>query len=248
MPIIHMDLIQLEFQPISSNKNLCVSVILENNPVSISKQCIIHLVKDGLTPQILQLTPTSVVLIQIPQYTLIAPNGTRQQYRGCDRVCIKTYECGSTFISDYFVLPAKITGCFNDSIPDQTLFPTNLAIIYALFNATELNALHTSLLLSQELSIQIPKIKIVEVVQHQHLEAEKQARMDLQKLAQQLDADQTLFDTQINALTHSMSESLPNFNSFNINCWKDWVILSISLLTVSLFVIYRVVWRVKYIY
>ena len=84
------------------------------------------------------------------------------------------------------------------------------------------------MLLSQELTIQIPKIKIADVAQHQNLEAEKQAKMDLQKLAQQLDADQTLFDTQINALTHSISEALPNVNSFNINCWKDRVILRIE--------------------
>ena len=67
MPIIHMDLIQMDFQPMSSNRNSCVSAILENNHILISKQCTTYLIKDGLTPQILQLTPTSVVLTQIPQ-------------------------------------------------------------------------------------------------------------------------------------------------------------------------------------
>ena len=56
-PMIHGDLIQMDFQPMSSNENSCVSAILENNPISFSKQCTTYLIKDGFTPQILQLTP-----------------------------------------------------------------------------------------------------------------------------------------------------------------------------------------------
>ena len=237
LPVIQNNLIQFEYGAINSNQNSCITAILQNIPTLISKQCKIQFLKDGLTPQVLQLSSTSVVLIKIPQYRLIFPNSTQQTFTGCDRLCVTTFPCGSTFVSDYYVFPAKMSSCENQTIESQTLYPTNLAILYALFNSSELTAFHSSLLLSEELSVQIPKIKFANIQQHQHLEEDRQSKIDLDKLSKQLVADQMLFDTQINALTHSISASFPTRDDFDINSWKDWFILIISIFIIILFII-----------
>ena len=235
-PQIKNDLLQIDFQALQTSKNSCISALLGNNPILVSKQCQTLFLKNALTPQILQLTATSAALIQIPEYTLLLPNGTKQSFSGCPTWCIKTFACGSTFISESFVLPAKMADCMNTPDFEQTLFPTNLAIIFSMFNETQLSAFHSSLLLAEELSVQLPKIEFTNVSSRAYLEEDKQTLIDLDKLAQQLGTDQKLYDTQINAVNHAFLESLANLATFDTQNWKDWVLTINGILEIVLFI------------
>ena len=81
--------------------------------------------------------------------------------------------CGSMFISSNFVLPALITTCGNLTHEDQILHPTNLAISFSFFNSTQLSDFHSNLLLSEELSIQLPKIEFENDKLESNLEADQ---------------------------------------------------------------------------
>ena len=119
--------------------------ILKDSPIHISKLCKFDFLKDGLIPQVLQLTPDSIALIKISNHSLILPNGIKHNYKGCERFCVKTIPCASMFISSDFVLPALMTTCGNLTHGDQILYLTNLVILFSFFNSTQLSDFHSNL-------------------------------------------------------------------------------------------------------
>ena len=134
--------------------------MLKDSPVHIPKSCKFDFLKDGLIPQVLQLTPDSIASIKISNYSLLLPNGTKHNYKGCERFCVKTILCASMFISSDFVLPALMTTCGNVTHEDQVLYPTNLAILFSFFNSSRnFPILIRIFYYRKELSIQLPKIE-----------------------------------------------------------------------------------------
>ena len=220
--------------------------ILKDSPIHISKSCKFDFLKDGLIPQVLQLTPDSIALVKISNYSLILPNGTKHNYKGCERFCIKTIPCASMFISNDFVLPALMTTCGNVTHEDQVLYPTNLAILYAFFNSTQLSDFHSNLLLSEELSIQLPEIEFANEKLESNLEADQLYKIDLEKLSKQLERDQTLFDSQITALNHQIMTSLDNIYTFDYTNWKDWMLTISTGILVILIIVSIVLFRKIY--
>ena len=237
MPDFQNNLLRINFQTINSNKNSCIVAILKDSPIHISKSCKFDFLKDGLIPQVLQLTPDSIALIKISNYSLILPNGTKRNYKGCDRFCIKTIPCASMFISSDFVLPALMTTCDNLTHEDQVLYPTNLAILFSFFNSSQLSDFNSNLLLSEELSIQLPKIEFANEKLESNLEADQLYKIDLEKLSKQLERDQTLFDSQLTALNHQIMNSLNTIYTFDCTNWKDWMLtISTGILVILIIV------------
>ena len=165
------------------------------------------------------------------------PNGTRRNYKGCERFCVKTIPCASMFISSDFVLPALMTTCGNLTHKDQVLYPTNLAILFSFFNSSQLSDFNSNLLLSDELSIQLPKIEFANEKLESNLEADQLYKIDLEKLSKQLEQDQTLFDSQITALNHQIMTSLNTIYTFYYTNWKDWMLtISTGILVILIIV------------
>ena len=93
----------------------------------------------------------------------------------------------------------------------------NLAILFSFFNSSQLSDFNPNLLLSEELSIQLPKIEFANEKLESNLEADQLYKIDLEKLAKQLERDQTLFDSQLTALNHQIMASLNNYLHFRLH-------------------------------
>jgi len=137
------------------------------------------------------------------KHAFINCSGDRSRNVTCLDSCRVTVPCGCSLESNFFYLPSRIKNCHSERRGRKVLHAVNLAFLQNFFEASRLADLSGTSLLENPLKIVTPKLKILEANYSHESKVDKQAKLDLAKLANLTKQDEQAYPS----LAHSMFDS-----------------------------------------
>ena len=114
----------------------CTLAIFLNNPKLVKRLCNFRFVQNVLKPNIIELTPTSVLVYKVKSLTLDCPK-EQKVIPGCT-FCIMNIPCKCSYSTSDLYLPPRLVTCYKSNVNGTTLHPFNLALLQEFFDETKL--------------------------------------------------------------------------------------------------------------
>ena len=206
----------------SVSANSCILSLLRDNSTNIHKNCQFAVLTHSIHPDVFVLDSKHVMLTNV-KHAFINCSGVGSRNVTCLDSCRVTVPCGCSLKSDFFYLHSRIENCRSTRRGRKVLHAVNLAFLHNLFEASQLADLSRTSLFDNPLKIITPKLKILEANYSHELKVDKQARLDLIKLANLTKQDEQAYPSS----AHSMVDSWQDYSSgsydwfFSLFSWRS---------------------------
>ena len=186
-----------------------MSAIITQNAQLISQLCSFEFQDNQVHPQVVHVAPATLLLINVPSYTLTCQNGTAITFTPPPHIEL-TVPCSCRFASAYGNLATRLVHCTNPNTQPTILFPTNFAVLQRFFQQEDLQSLTASSAFKTPLAVVLPNISVV-----QHKYADDMASAHRTALALDQVVNLTQKDSQVfrsltdKVLFHIDTASLP---------------------------------------
>lgn len=234
-PSIENHIIDLTRDALSLKTNSCVIALFDNNMTKINEVCKFVFVKAKTKPSLIRLSGSSVLFVGIEKYALLHSNGSFEKLNTNCKFCIKHIKCGTVVHTDFFVLPAQITDCVRGN-SESDLFPIGWALLQKFFSQNELKVFENIQNLDQELQIVLPTFKWHDQKLAKHAAIDSEIKLDLDKFAEKVRNEQTIFDSHSNEIEHDI-DVMSGDGQYQIHRWQDIAITVLSCFTIIFLVI-----------
>ena len=206
---------------IFSEHNTCVSALLQNDRTLITSLCQFHLRPQHLTPQILPLTPSTILVTNISTLTYMCKR-KRTVTDGCLQ-CEMTAPCHCSIHTSVGFIPPRLTGCV-DTEQNITIYHTvNLAVLQSFFDDEHLGSLLGNTRLDRPLPVELPKFRIFTANDTSRLAKDSKFSYDLSRAVNITKADGKVFHSLAETLWHDAE----TFNTIYtaphpLLSWNNW--------------------------
>ena len=141
--------------------------------------------------QLIELSPTSVVVYQTNTLTLNCP-GQQKTLPGC-KFCVVNLPCKCALFTQSLYLSPRLVHCYNLTQDVSVLHPVNLALLQEFFNNTEFNTVLADTFFAKEVQMKIPNFNIYTHNMNKILAADQETHLSLRKMANAAKNDKTIF-------------------------------------------------------
>ena len=119
-----------------ATQDTCIMALFSNNKDLVKTNCNFRVLLNHLSPQIIEISISSILVYKSPILELDCKNGKRM-IKGCNFGILNIpCECGVT--TGQFYLPPRLAACQNHSQSVTKLHPVNLAMLQQFFDSTNL--------------------------------------------------------------------------------------------------------------
>ena len=220
-----------------SKHHTCISAIIQNQRQSVNELCHIHLHPDSLAPNILPLSPSSILVTNTTSLTFTCRR-RRKTMAGCMQ-CRISIPCHCSLQTNSGFLPRRAHKCTPTDRNITVYHTTNLAVLQSFFTHETLGSLVGDTLLAHPLAVELPQFKFLKVNQTAHLAKDSALAYDLQRAINITREDgrvfhslaETLWQDAANIDTVSTSESTFTF----LTTWPSLHFLISSILAAIAF-------------
>ena len=112
--------------------------LFPDNKTLIFKQCNFRFLPELRNPDIFEISPTSVLLTNIPEVTIKCPNSTVKT-PGCKH-CIQNIPCLCTIRTPTITYHPKLVNCQENQQAITRLYPVNLALLQSFFGSEQVKS------------------------------------------------------------------------------------------------------------
>ena len=157
-----------EFQLVQSSQIMshrsessCMSALIRNDVTSINNDCSFTIATNSLTPSILFVGQSTLLLTNISTYSLTWTNGTVTTHQGCTH-CELTLPCATIFNSAAGSYIHQITKCTGIQDKPTVSHLLNLAFLSKFFNEETLLHFTADTKLQEALNVRLPTLPLFE--------------------------------------------------------------------------------------
>jgi hypothetical protein len=138
----YVSLNQVDFSTCSKNRHIychqnlavhptsyksCIWAISLDDRKAVDSLCDFRFRPNTLHPEIIEMTPGTVLVYNTPSLQLICTTGTRTN-AGCN-LCLMNISCQCTVVSKTHYLPPRMLDCAINQEPVTVMYPVNLALL-----------------------------------------------------------------------------------------------------------------------
>ena len=213
----------------------CLAGIFVENTTAIAT-CPFSLYTNALVPQIVSLSHTDILLINVSTYNLSCADITRQ-ISGC-KFCIITIPCHCDFRSLNFRLPQRIRDCINSTSP-STRHVLNVALLQQFFNASTLETFNATYAQASQRAVSLPQIRLVSHDFSDFMTTDKRLKLDLKRTMQRVMQNKSILTTPSDSIfLGNWSPSSSFFQTYSFPIAITSIILHV-LSFLFLFLLYK---------
>jgi len=140
----------------------CFAALISKNADRISDLCTFEFQANKITPLVLHVETSRLLLIHVPSYTLQCSNGTTTKRTPAAFVEVEI-PCSCSFISQYGVFAGRTMACDPTTVTEPTYsFPVNLQILRSFFTNNDISALSASKAFDTPVEVIMPAITVLE--------------------------------------------------------------------------------------
>ncbi|MES9880029.1 MAG: hypothetical protein ABW185_04025 [Sedimenticola sp.] len=229
----------------------CLLALFSNNKNGIHNLCDFRFVHSTIEPNIIELSPTSLIVYRTPLLTLRCSQHQRM-VKGCDFCVIKLPCLCSVTTARHYVAP-RLTGCHNETQNITKLHPFNLILLQEFFDDKTIRDIHANTLLDNPLNVSVPHFKLYEHKMSSILADDQKNHLSLSKMADAAKRDAMIFRTLADPLLNgdiALQTDWPDTNAIMIfatmavcilaSIFSIWAFFKIRALTTALLVLQRV--------
>ena len=217
-----------------------MSAIITQNAQLISQLCSFEFQDNQIEPRVVHVAPATLLLINVPSYTLTCQNGTATTFTPPPHIEL-TVPCACRFASDYGNFATRLVHCTNANTQPTILFPTNFAVLQRFFQQEDIQSLTASSAFRTPLTVVLPNIS---VLQHKYADDVANAHRTALELDQVVNLTQK--DSQVfrsltdKVLFHIDAASLPiQSSSLAFLSYQNMLLLACSIgLLILGFIVY----------
>jgi hypothetical protein len=159
----------------------CIIALFNNDKELVHKLCDFRFIPGIVQPQMLEISPTSVIVYHTPLIAMICPE-KRTMLTGCT-YCIIRKPCSCDFSTQHINLPARLTACDKRNVSVTHLHLVNLAVMMNFFNGSQLSTVLADTTFPRPLTIKIPDFRIYNHSMKQIIATDSKTHLSLKKMA-----------------------------------------------------------------
>lgn len=146
----------LPLKPITSKD--CSIALFNNDVKAIHKLCNFKFIPNVLNSNIIELSPTSVLIYKIQSLSLDCPK-EKKVISGC-AFCIIHVPCKCSLLTDSLYLPPRLVNCYQSQQNFTILHSFNLALLQQFFDENKLANLLGDTIFPMPIDLKVPLFKI----------------------------------------------------------------------------------------
>ena len=198
--------------------NSCILALFKNDKTLVKNLCDFRVSLEHLSPKIVALSHTSILIYKIKFLELDCKSGKRM-IQGC-KFCILNVPCQCSVTTTEMYLPPRLSACHENTT--STIHPINLALLQQFFNDSSLKTIESNTLFDNPLLIEVPKFQIYNHSMNNIIADDRKAHLSLQKMAKAARKESVVF--------RSLTEPLISGNILLEDNWPttDNVILYVT--------------------
>jgi len=207
----------------------CMSAILRQDAALISRLCEFEFYDNTVLPQVVHVAEATLLLINVPSYTLTCQNGSTTTYTPPPHIEL-TVPCSCRFNSAYGTMATRLIECQNSDTQPTVLYPTNFAVLQRFFQQSELSSLTASIAFKEPLSVQLPNISVLTHRYAADLAESQQTALQLDMVANLTQQDGEIFRTLTDKVLFKIdTAALPiESSSLALLSWQNLLLLACS--------------------
>ena len=195
----------------------CEYGLFANNKVTVNSYCDFRFVHNQITPKVIEINPSTILLYRTPVLSLECGNEQRM-VSGCD-YCIMKFPCMCSVTTSQFFLQPRLTACQNETKNVTKLHPLNLALLQQFFDSSVIKHIYADTAFLRPINISTPVFKIYKHKMNNMLADDIKTHLSLKRMADKAKNDETIFKTLSEPLLEgelSLNTSWPDINAILI--------------------------------
>lgn len=169
----------------------CITALFFNNVAQVKSLCNFRFVPNLLESNIIELSPTSVLIYNVKNIDVDCPNSQRVS-QGCT-FCIFELPCQCSISTESMVFTPRLINCEKESKNVSILYPVNLALLQEFFNNSKLVSIFGDTTFRKPIQSMVPNLKIYNHSFSRILADDRSFHLSLKKLANAAKKDQIAF-------------------------------------------------------
>jgi hypothetical protein len=158
----------------------CILAIFQNDREAVDSLCDFRFRSNTLHPEIIEMTPGTVLVYNTPSLQLTCTNST-QITTGCN-LCLMNISCQCAVVSKTHYLPPRILDCARNQEPVTVMYPINLALLRNFFDDSKTSDIFANTTFSSPIQIKLPLFKMYQSNFSDLIAQDKQDHLSLKKM------------------------------------------------------------------
>jgi hypothetical protein len=173
------------------NASTCIFALFHDNKTLIFKQCNFRVLPELTKPDIFEISPTSVLLTNIPEVTIKCPNSTVKT-PGC-KYCIQNIPCLCTLRTPTITYHPKLVHCQENQQTITRLYPVSLALLQAFFGSVHVKSYLGDTYFKNMVNVSVPDFKLYKHKFNSILASDQIDHLSLIKMVKAAKSDEKIF-------------------------------------------------------
>ena len=206
----------------------CSLSLFQNDVKQVSRLCNFRFLENHISHDIIELTPTSVLVFDSEELDLDCPQSQRK-IPGCT-FCVIDLPCRCSLSSKNVYFSPRLVHCYNSSLDFSVLHPVNLALVQEFFDEKAFNSILADSLFATPVPLSVPNFLFYTHNMSKILAADAKTHLNLKKIATAAKQDNLIFKTLAEPLLSgdiSLQSTWPDVNAILSLCSLGIASLSI---------------------
>ncbi|XP_062603682.1 uncharacterized protein LOC134265486, partial [Saccostrea cucullata] len=169
----------------------CTMALFANDVRKIKELCNFRYLQNLLKSNILELSPTSVLLYNTPTVILDCPK-EKKVLKGC-AFCVVHIPCRCSLSTETLFFAPRLVNCYKSSSNFSVIHPVNLALLQEFFDESKLSHVFGNTYFPTPINMSIPEFVFYNHTMHDVLANDQKAHLNLKKIAKAVKNDQKIF-------------------------------------------------------
>lgn len=194
----------------------CLTALLNGHTVGANKLCHTAFRPNSLTPSVLHIGATRLLLTNLSSYTFVCANGSVYPFKSVPLHVEIELECSCNFHSAVGIFLHKQLKCQHRQQALPTAVPINMAVVSKFYAEEQLDGLGVQSYLTTELPIKLPNFKLFRSNFTADMADLKQSSLNLDSLAQAVQNDSVLYESLSHKLLANIETNTLEFESSSL--------------------------------
>ncbi|XP_062595131.1 uncharacterized protein LOC134256510 [Saccostrea cucullata] len=169
----------------------CITALFFNNKKQIKNLCNFRFIPNLLESNLIELTPTSVLLYNVKNINVDCPNYQKVS-QGCT-FCIFDLPCQCSISTESMIFTPRLVDCQKQLTNVSILYPVNLALLQEFFNNSKLASVFGDTTFPDPIDSIVPQMKIYNHSFSEVLVDDRTFHLSLKKIAKAAKQDSVAF-------------------------------------------------------
>lgn len=169
----------------------CTMALFANNVQQVKELCNFRYIQNALNSNIIELSPTSVLLYNTPTIVLDCPE-EKKVLKGC-AFCVFHIPCRCSLSTNTLFFAPRLVSCYQGLSNFSVIHPVNLALLQQFFDESKLSNLFGNTYFPTPINMSIPEFIFYNHTMHDVLADDHKAHLNLKKIANAVKKDQKIF-------------------------------------------------------